>query len=414
MARDRIVIGIDIGTTKTCTLVGELSGDGHLSITGYGIGPSQGMRRGMVVNIDEVTAAVMKATARAERLARCKIETAYVSIAGSHIASENSRGTVTFPPGAHEITPADVQRAVESARAMPLAADREIIHLVPRGFIVDGQDGVRDPVGMAGHRLEVEAHIVTGAVATIHNLIKCVHRAGIEVDDLVLQPLASAEAVLTDVERELGVVLVDIGGGTTDVAVFIQGSIWYTAVLPLGGNNITHDLAVGLRIPTEAAEELKLTHATVHPDELGQGGTIEVESFEPGVPQTVDRRQVTEIVLARVEEILEHVAMEIKKSGYWGLIPAGVVLTGGTAELRGLPALAQRVLGMPVRVGLPRGFDGLSDTLSRPAFATSVGLVLWGAGNPVHAHPPRRVPALGTGLASVMRHIGRMLGAFAV
>ncbi len=377
--QERVIVGIDVGTTKICVLVGELDRDGKLNIVGVGTCPSQGLRRGVVVNIEETVTSIAAALDRAERLSGKKIMSAYVGIAGSHIASENSKGFVAISPSHRDIEPNDISRAVEVARAIAIPANREVIHVIPRSYVVDGQEGIKNPTGMSGFRLEVEAHIITGSVSSIHNLIKCVHKAHVEIEDLVLEPLASGDAVLEDGETDLGVVLVDIGGGTTDVAVYTDGAIWHTVVLPVGGNLITSDIAIGLRLPVGVAEELKITYGHCDPATIDEDDMIDLSQFMPDCDDLVPRKLLAEIIQARVEELFSLVREEIKKAGYDGLLPAGIVITGGTAELPGILEQAGEILDMPARIGSPLGLHGLSDSINRPAYSTAVGLLLWGA-----------------------------------
>jgi cell division protein FtsA len=412
--QERIIVGLDVGTTKVCTVVGEVGRGSGVNVLGVGIAPSAGLSKGMVVDIPETVKSIALSIERAERLSGCKIGSAYVGVAGNHIASLNSRGVVAVSRNDRVITGDDVGRAVEAARTVAIPQQREVLHVIPRCYVVDGQEGVRDPVGMAGFRLEVETHIVTGAVTALQNLVRCVQRTGVEVDDLVLQPLASAEAVLTEPEKNLGVVLVDIGGGTTDIAIFIEGSIWHTVVLPVGGNHLSNDLSIVLKVPFDAAERLKLEHGIVAPPPrlrerpapytatpgapLAPGGIhpvqtellrilddeeeevdrlIPVETFEAGRMVDISQGLVTRILEARVEQIFAMVAAEIKRSGYEGLLPAGIVLTGGAARLPGIAEMASQVLNMPVRISVPQGMTGLIDALDSPAYATGVGLALW-------------------------------------
>jgi len=378
MVQERVIVGIDVGTTKICVLVGAVDRDGKLNIVGVGTCPSQGLRRGVVVNIEETVTSIAAALDRAERLSGKKITTAYVGIAGSHIESENSKGFVAISPSHRDIVQNDISRAIEVARAIPLPANREVIHVIPRGYIVDGQEGIKNPIGMSGFRLEVETHIITGAMSSIRNLIRCVHKAQVEIEDLILEPLASSEAVLADGETDLGVALVDIGGGTTDVAVFSDGAIWHTVVLPIGGNLITSDIAIGLRLPLGVAEELKITYGHCDPASIAEDDMIDLAQFMPDCNDLVPRKLLAEIIQARVEELFNMVHEEIKKSGYDGLLPAGLVVTGGTAELPGILDLAGQTLDLPARIGVPTGMHGLADSISRPAYATAVGLLLWG------------------------------------
>lgn len=383
----RTIVGIDVGTTKVVTLVGELNSHEQLNILGVGLTPSKGMKKGIVVNVEEAVTSIVASVEKAERLSGYRIGSAYVGVAGGHIQAINSRGVVAVPRADREITPSDLARALEAARAIAIPTQREIIHVIPRSYIVDGQEGIHDPVGLSGFRLEVEAHIVTGAVTAIQNLIKCIQRAGVEIDDLVLQPLASSEAVLTDAEKEMGAMLVDCGGGTTDVAMFMDGSIWHSVVLPVGGNHITNDIAIVLRTPFDVAEYLKIRHGRARPTPASQPeeGTeqphndiIEVESFVGGKQRTISRTLLHQVIEARVEEIFQMLRAEVRRAGYDGLLPAGVVLSGGTALLPGIAEVARDVLNMPVRTGVPSGLGGLADAIDSPAYATSVGLVRWG------------------------------------
>ena len=381
------VVGIDVGTTKICTLVGEVDDRDRLRIVGAGVVPSRGLRRGVIVSVDEATAVIRASIEKAERMSGYKIESAYVGVAGSHIQSLNTRGVVAIGRGDRPITQDDVDRAMEAARAVAVPHNREIIHAIPRAFWLDDQEGVPNPIGLMGFRLEVEAHIVTGATTSLRNLSTCIDKAGVGITDLVLQPLASAEAVLRADEREMGVVLVDAGGGTVDVAIFIEGSIWHSLVLPVGGNHITNDIAIGLRIPFELAEELKRQHGHALPESLDPEEVVEVRTFGQGTERLVSRYELATIIEARAEEMLEMILREIKRSGYDGLLPAGVVLTGGTAALPGLVELGQRVLNLPVRVGVPSDIEGLVEVINGPAYATGVGMLLWGLRS--DSHPGR-------------------------
>jgi cell division protein FtsA len=377
---EQTVVALDIGTTKICTLVTEIAPPPakEMRIVGVGTVPSRGIRRGVVVDVGEVTAAITDSLQRAERTSGYEIASAYVGLAGAHISAVNSRGVVAISRGERGVRPLDVERALEAARAIEIPQNREILHVIPRSYTVDGEDGVRDPVGMQAYRLEVETHIVTGATSSIRNLIKCVQSAGIQIDAMVLEPLAAGESALTEIEREMGVALVDIGGGTTDIAIFIEGSIWHTVVLPTGGEQLTKDIAVGLRTPFDVAEEIKLKYGHALPHTIMPEETIKVNMFGEESQQQIPRQFLAEIIEARTEEIFEIILKEIKRSGYDGLLPAGVVLCGGTAELPGIRDLARDVLGLPVRIGEPQNLQGLVDTLQSPAFATSVGLLNWG------------------------------------
>jgi cell division protein FtsA len=391
---DRTIACIDIGTTKICTLVGERDGDGNLRILGVGIAPSKGIRRGMVVNVADAAQAIAASAESAERISGYHIESASVGAGGKHISSVNSRGAVVISRGHKGIADEDVERALEAARAIAIPHNREIIHTIPRGFVIDDQDGIKDPIGMQAFRLEVESHIVTGASSSISNLVKCVEAAGIGVDDVALQPLASGLAVLTEEEREMGVVLADIGGGTTDVAIFIEGSIWHTVILPNGGSYITNDIAIGLRAPFTAAEETKIRYGRAFPDPMGDSVPVDITAFGDGSRHEISRQFLAEIIEARVEEIFKMILREVKRSGYDGLLPAGIVLCGGTANLPGIQELGRDILGMPARIGAPHDLQGLVDVLGSPAYATGVGLLIWGL-KEQPPPPPRRLGAAG-------------------
>ena len=371
------IAALDIGTTKTCALIGEVTDAGALRILGAGVTSSRGVRKGVITDVKEASQAIAAAVEQAERVSGVPMAEVYVGIAGAHIQSTNSRGVAAIHSG-RGVTPDDIDRAMEAAEAIAVPQNREIIHAIPRGYTLDGQDGVKDPVGMIGFRLEVEAHVVTGAAASIQNVIKAVEGAGLKVIDLVLEPIAAGEAVLTSAEKEMGVALADIGGGTADIAIFIDGSIWHTVVLPTGGIHITNDLAVGLRAPFSAAEEIKIQYGHASPLQIPEDEFIDIAAFGDEGRRTVARREVAEIISARVDEICQMILTEIKRSGYDNLLPAGVVLCGGTAELKGIKSFAREVLQMPVRIGPPRDIEGFTDRVSLPAFATTVGLVEWG------------------------------------
>lgn len=371
------IAALDIGTTKTCALIAETTETGSLRLLGTGVSASRGLRKGVVTDVREASQSIVAAVEQAERVSGFKIEAAYVGIAGAHIQSTNSRGVAAIHSG-RGVTQDDIDRAMEAAEAIAVPHNREIIHSIPRGYTLDGQDGVKDPLGMIGFRLEVEAHIVTGAAASIQNLQKAVEGAGVRLIDLVLEPIASGEAVLTNAEKEMGVLLADIGGGTTDIAIFIDGSIWHTVVLPTGGIHVTNDLAVGLRTPFAAAEEMKIKYGHADPSMIAEAEMIDVAAFGEEGRRTVSRREIAEIIRARADEICQLILTEVKRSGYDNLLPAGVVLCGGTAELNGMKAFAREVLQMPVRLGAPRDLEGFIDRVSSPAFATSVGLAAWG------------------------------------
>lgn len=370
-----IVVGIDIGTTKICTLVARVEGERNLRILGVGIEPSQGIRKGTIVDLAAASQSIARSVEKAQRTSGLEITSALVSMAGANVSSVNSRGVVGVNGGV--IDEDDVARALESAQAVAIPHNREIIHVIQRGFIVDGQDGIRTPVGMHGYRLEVEAHIITAAAATVENLRQCVQAAGVEVSQFVLNPLASAEVVLSETERQMGVVVCDIGGGTTDLAIYIDGDIWHTMVLAVGGNHITSDIAHGLRLSIPQAEEIKKNHGYAIELEINDEETFSVRTFGEDLPVQVSRKELAHIIEARVEEIFELVLQEIKRSGYDGLLPAGMVLTGGSSLLPGMRNLASQVMGLPVRLARPENLVGLTDQLNSPAYSTSVGLLYW-------------------------------------
>jgi cell division protein FtsA len=378
MARERIVVGIDVGTTKVCALIAAVSEDDQLEVIGVGVVPSRGLKKGVVVSVEETVESIEAAVAKAEQQSGFKIVSAYVGIAGAHISSVNSHGVVAVHRHDNVITEDDVNRALEAARVVTIPPDREIVHVLPRHFIIDGQEGIKDPAGMLGHRLEVDTTIVAGSATSLNNMMRCVERVGIGIDDLVLQPLAAGEAVLTDAERELGVVLLDIGGGTTDIAVFCDGSLAYASILPIGGNHISNDIAMGLRTPFAAAEEVKLRHGYALPELIEEDRTIEVAAFERDEGRTVSLRLLGEIIQDRLDETFDLVREQLAKGGYEGGLPAGIVLTGGTAQLRGIRRLAAQRFQGPVRIGVPAGMFGLVDTISGPAFAASAGLLKYG------------------------------------
>jgi cell division protein FtsA len=370
-----VIVGIDVGTTKVCTLVAREEAQGQLRILGTGVEPAQGIKKGVVVDLGAASQAVARSVEKAERTSGLEIASALVSLAGAHVASVNSRGVVGIT--GRVIDQDDVARAVESARAVAIPHNREVIHVLQRGFTVDGQDGIRTPVGMHGFRLEVETHIITAAASTVENLRQCIAAANVEVSQFVLNPLASAEVVLNDTERQMGVVVCDMGGGTTDMAICIDGDIWHTAVLAVGGNHITSDIAHGLRLPITQAEEIKLQHGHAIKSEVNPEEYFTIKPFGEDRPTQINRQDLTHIIEARVEEIFLMVLQEIKRSGYDGLLPAGMVLTGGSSLLPGIRTLGNRVLGLPVRVARPENLIGLVDKLNSPAFSTSVGLLRW-------------------------------------
>jgi cell division protein FtsA len=374
--KTNVIVGLDLGTTKTCVIVGEITDQG-IDIIGIGSYPSEGLRKGVVVNIDSTVEAIKKAVDEAEHMSGCEISSVYAGIAGGHIKGQNSLGIVAVK--GREVDEEDVQRAIEASKAIAIPTDREILHTLPQNFIVDDQDGIRDPVGMSGVRLEAKVHIVTGAVTSIQNIVKSVNRVGLEINEIILEQIASSEAVLSNDEKDLGVALIDIGGGTTDIAVFTAGSVKHTAILPVGGNYLTSDIATGLRTPLADAEKIKIKYGCAFSALIAKEETIEVPSVGGREPREVSRQILGRIVAPRMEEILTLAYKEIVKSGYEDILAAGVVLTGGTALLEGITELAEQIFNMPVRRGRPTGIGGLNDVVNSPMYATGVGLVLYGS-----------------------------------
>jgi cell division protein FtsA len=388
-----IIVGIDIGTSKICTLVARIEDGSNLRILGVGIEPSQGLRKGTVVDLNAAALAVSRSIEKAERTSGFEINAALVSLAGSHVSSINSRGVVGITGGIVDIE--DIERALDAAQAVAIPHNREIIHVIQRGFIIDGQDGIRTPIGMHGYRLEVEAHIITASASTVENLRQCVGASGIEVSQFVLNPLASGEVVLSETERQMGVAVVDIGGGTTDMAIYIDGDVWHTMVLAVGGNHVTSDIAHGLRLPITQAEEVKLKFGHAIQSAVNPEEQFTVRSFGVDSPERINRTELANIIEARMEEIFYLVLQEIKRSGYDGLLPAGVVLTGGSSLIPGCRQLASQVMGLPARIAKPQNLIGLTDQLDSPAFATSVGLLQWALlmnenGQYIERHGPKQ------------------------
>ena len=371
-----LIVGLDIGTSKVVAVVAEISPDGRMELVGMGSHESRGLKKGVVVNIEATVNAIQRALEEAELMADCKIQHVFTGIAGSHIRSFNSTGMVAIKE--KEVTPLDVDRAIETARAMPIPTDQQVLHILTQEFIVDGQDGVKEPIGMSGVRLEVKVHIVTGAVSAAQNIVKCVRRCGLEVNDLILQPLASSLAVLTEDERELGVCLVDIGGGTTDIAVFREGAIRHTAVVPIAGDQITNDIAMALRTPTAEAEELKIRQGCALRQLADPAQMIEVPGVGDRPPRQLSRQTLAEVIEPRVEELYSMVQKVLRDSGYEELLSSGIVLTGGSSVMQGMVDLGEEIFHMPVRLGVPRYSGGLSDVVRNPRYATVVGLLLEG------------------------------------
>ena len=372
---NRAKIGaIDVGTTKVCTIMGDVDSEGGLRILGVGVAPSLGLQKGMVVNADDARVAIAASVKKAESIAGYKLDSAYVGVTGRHINSVNNRGVIAVTRGDQLVRPADLKRVLQVARSVKIPADQKVLHIIPRHYAIDGQEGVKNPIGMHGFRLDVEAHIITAAIASVKNLTKCIRSLGIDIDDLVMEPLASAEAVLTEEERQNGVMLADIGGGTTDIAVFKDDTIYYTSVIPVAGQTLTRDLSVGLGLSFELAEEMKKKYGDVTPVEKGSGEFNE-PLMEDG--HSVSYRDLSDIIRIRIDELMRLLVLELPHSDVPTIMPSGIVLTGGASKLPGIAELAQEVTKIPVKVGTPVGLPGVSDSLCDPSYATSVGLLLW-------------------------------------
>jgi cell division protein FtsA len=371
-----LIIGLDIGTSKVVTIVAELLPDGTTKVIGLGQHPSRGLKKGVVVNIDSTMQSIQRSIEEAELMANCKINTVFTGIAGSHVKSLNSHGMVKIKDS--EVMQMDVDRVVETARAIALPADQQILHILTQEFIIDGQEGVREPMGMSGLKLEVKVHIVTGAVAAAQNIVKCIKRSGLDVSDLILQPLASSNAVLTEDEKELGVCLVDIGGGTTDIAVFESGSIRHTAVLSIAGDQITNDIAVAFRTPTQSAEEIKVKYGCANARLADEIEVLEVPGVDGREARKLSLQGLAMVIEPRVDELYELVLQELRRSGMEEMIASGIVITGGSSMMRGMIELGEEIFHMPVRLGMPRYVDGLLGVINNPRYATGVGLVLMG------------------------------------
>ncbi len=371
-----LIVGLDIGTSKVVAIVGEVTPDGEIEIIGLGSHPSKGLKKGVVVNIESTVQSIQRAVEEAELMAGCQINSVYAGIAGSHIKSINSHGIVAIKD--REVSEMDLDRVIDAARAVAIPADQRVLHILPQEFIIDEQEGIREPIGMSGVRLEAKVHLVTGAVGAAQNIIKCVRRCGLEVDDIILEQLASSYSVLTEDEKELGVCLVDIGGGTTDIAVFAEGAIRHTAVIPIAGDQVTNDIAVALRTPTQYADEIKIKYACALRQLANADETIEVPSVGDRPPRKLSRQTLAEVVEPRYDELLTLVQAELRKSGFEDIIAAGVVLTGGSSKMEGVVDLAEEIFHMPVRLGTPQYVSGLSDVVTNPIHATGVGLLLFG------------------------------------
>lgn len=403
MPREKnLIVGLDIGTSKVVAIVGEVTPEGdEVEIIGIGQHPSRGLKKGVVVNIESTTHSIQRAVEEAELMSGCEIHSVYTGIAGSHIRSMNSHGIVAIRD--KEVTQDDIDRVIDAARAVAIPADRKIVHILPQEFIIDNQEGIREPIGMSGVRLEAKVHLVTSAASAAQNIVKCIRICGLEVDDLILEQLASSESVLTEDEKDLGVCLVDVGGGTTDIAVFTEGAVRYTAVIPIAGDQVTNDIAVAMRTPTQYAEEIKIKYACALAQLTNADEMIEVPSVGARPPRYLARQTLADVVEPRYEELLTLVQAELRRSGYEDLIAAGIVLTGGSAKMDGVIELAEEVFHMPVRVGYPKYVSGLIDVVRNPIHATGVGLLLFG-----HKHRHERISDINHSGKMVRGVLGRM------
>ncbi len=371
-----MIVGLDIGTSKVVAIVGQRTPEGTVEVIGIGSHPSKGLKRGVVVNIETTVQAIQRAVEEAELMAGCEIHSVYAGIAGSHIRSLNSHGIVAVRD--REVVQADIERVIDAAQAVAIPADQKILHILPQEYVIDNQEGIKEPLGMSGVRLEAKVHLVTCAVNAAQNIEKCVKRCGLEVDDIILEQLASSYAVLTDDEKELGVCVVDIGGGTTDIAIFTGGSIRHTAVIPIAGDQVTNDIAMALRTPTQNAEEIKIKYACALTQLAGADETIKVPSVGDRPPRDLSRQALAEVVEPRYEELFTLIQSELRRSGFEDLIAAGIVLTGGTSRMEGVVELAEEIFHMPVRLASPQGVSGLTDVVNNPMFSTGVGLLMYG------------------------------------
>lgn len=378
-SENNLIVGLDMGTSKVLTIVAEISPAGEIEIIGVGHHPARGMKKGVVANIESTVQSIQRAVEEAELMAGCRINSVYAGIAGGHISSFNSHGVVAIRN--HEVTQDDVERVVEAAQAQAIPSDQKILHVLPQDFIIDGQDGIHQPIGMSGVRLESKVHVITGAVSAAQNIIKCIHRVGLEVDDIILEPLASSQAVLSDDERELGVCLIDVGGGTTDIAVFVDGAIRHTAIIPIAGDQVTNDIAVALRTPTPAAEDIKKKYGCALTSLANNTDEIETPSIGDRPSRQLSRQLLAEVIEPRMEELFGLVHAELRRSGYEDLIGSGIVITGGCAKMEGVLELAEEIFNMPVRIGMPQYVGGLSEVVRNPIYSTAVGLIQFGLNN---------------------------------
>jgi cell division protein FtsA len=376
-ADSKLIVGLDIGTSKVVAIVGEVNGDGIIKVVGVGSHISRGLKKGVVVNIESTVQSIQRAIEEAELMAGCQIHSVYAGIAGSHIRSMNSHGIVAIKD--REVGPMDIERVLDAAKAVAIPADQRILHVLPQEYVIDMQEGIKEPIGMSGVRLEAKVHMVSGALNAAQNIEKCVQRCGLEIDDIILEQLASSYAVLTDDEKELGVCMVDIGGGPTDIAIFTEGSIRHTAVIPIAGDQVTNDIAMALRTPTQYAEEIKIKYACALTQLAGADELIKVPSVGEREPRNLSRQALAEVVEPRYEELFTLIQAELRRSGFEDVIAAGVVLTGGTSKMEGVVELAEEIFHVPVRLAKPNGVEGLTDVVANPIYATSVGLLIYGA-----------------------------------
>ncbi len=394
-----LIVGLDIGTSKVAAIVGEITSDGNIEIIGIGSTPSRGLKKGVVVNLESTVQSIQRAIEEAELMAGCQIRSVYAGIAGSHIRSLNSHGIVAIKD--KEVTQYDIDRVIDSARAVAIPADQKILHILPQEFVIDLQEGIKEPIGMSGIRLEAKVHMVTGSVSASQNIVKCIRRCGLEVDDIVLEQLASCNSVLTDDEKELGVCLIDIGGGTTDIAIFAEGAIKHTAVIPIAGDQVTNDIAVALRTPTLNAEDIKRKYACALTQLANVDEVIEVPSIGDRAPRKISTQNLAEIIEPRYEELMLLVQSELRRSGFEELIAAGIVLTGGSSKVMGLIDLAEEIFHMPVRMGGPQNVTGLTEVVKNPIHSTGVGLLMYGK---EHQGGGRGIDADGPGVFSRMKN----------
>ena len=378
-----MIVGLDIGTSKVVAIVGEVDPSGQIEIVGIGSHPSKGMKKGVVVNIESTVQSIQRAVEEAELMAGCQIHSVYVGIAGSHVRSLNSHGIVAIRE--QEVAPADVEQVLDAAKAVAIPADQKVLHILPQEYVIDNQEGIREPLGMSGVRLEAKVHLVTCAVNAAQNIEKCIRRCGLEVEEVILEQLASSHAVLTDDERELGVCIVDIGGGTSDIAVFTEGAIRHTGVIPIAGDQVTNDIAMALRTPSQYAEEIKIKYACALTQLAGADQTIKVPSVGDRPPRDLSRQSLAEVVEPRYDELFTLVQGELRRSGYEDMVPAGIVLTGGTSKMEGVVELAEEIFHMPVRVGYPQAVQGMADIVRNPVYATACGLLQYAAQHPGEA-----------------------------